>query len=154
MQGFDLELATAQMTPASSWTTSLADAVTVNTIIQEGNTIALPLRVRGHVIGAIEFELPPERELSPEDMELVREIGDRFGLAAENTRLLEESLRAAQRESLINEISRRLQSASNVETTLTEAARSLRAALDARQVAIRLGKPETLNGASNGKKGS
>jgi len=152
MQGFDVDLDTENITTATSWTSTLADAVTVNTIIQDGNTIAMPLRIRGHVIGAIEFELPAERELTPESLELVREISDRFGLAAENTRLLEESLKAAQRESLINEISRRLQSASNVETTLTEAARSLHTALDANQVAIRLGKPDaSANNSSNGK---
>lgn len=149
MQGFDVDLQTAETTPATSWTPTLADAVEVNTIIQDGNVVAMPLRVRGHVIGAIEFELPPEQRLSPEDVELVREISERFGLAAENTRLLEESLRAAQRESLINEISRRLQTSSDVETTLTEAARSLRTALDAHKVTIQLGKPET---DTNGKK--
>jgi len=152
LQGFDVDLATEEISPASSWTATLADAVTVNTIIQDGNTIAMPLRIRGHVIGAIEFDLPEGSDLSPEDLELVREISDRFGLAAENTRLLEESLKAAQRESLINEISRRLQSASNVETTLTAAARSLRSALEAHKVAIRLGKPEPRNARSNGKK--
>ncbi|MCA9913177.1 MAG: hypothetical protein KC496_07500, partial [Anaerolineae bacterium] len=98
MQGFDVELSTEEITPATSWTATLADAVEVNTIIQDGNVVAMPLRVRGHVIGAIEFELSPEQSLSPEDVELVREISERFGLAAENTRLLEESLRAAQRE--------------------------------------------------------
>lgn len=151
MQGFDVDLDTGEINPATSWTATLADVVEVNAIVQDGNVIAMPLQVRGHVIGAIEFELPPERRLSPEDMELVREISERFGLAAENTRLLEESLRTAQRESLINEIGRRLQTSSDVETTLTEAARSLQTALDAQKVTIQLGSPAAkTNG--NGKK--
>jgi GAF domain-containing protein len=121
------------------WTKTLAQAAEANHLIQDRQTIALPLKIRGQVIGAMEFELDDAQSFSPEDLELVQEISERFGLAAENTRLVEESQRVAQREALINEISTRLQGTNTVEATLTEAARSLRETLQAQRVRIRLG---------------
>lgn len=143
----------------SQWTTTLANAAETNNIVRNDDVIAVPLTVRGQVIGAMEFELQPDGTFSPEDMELVREISERFGLAAENTRLVEESQRTAQRESLINEISSRFQTARDVEATLGEAARSLSETFMAQRVAIRLGVPQTASastsssGSSNGTDG-
>ena len=110
--------------------------------------VAVPVRVRGEVIGAMEFEV--EQELTGEDLDMLSEIGERFGLAAENNRLYENSQRIAQREALVNEIGARIQSANSVDATLAEAARSLRDALDAERVAIRLGTPTSQPTQSNG----
>ena len=89
----------------------------------------------------MEFELDPDQNFTLEDMEMVQEVAERFGMTAENTRLLVDSQRHAQREVLVNQISLRLQSASNVNAALTEAARGIRDALRADRVTIRLGKP-------------
>ena len=96
----------------------------------------------------MEFELDASGNLSAEDMNLLEEVGEQLGLAAETTRLFQGTQRLAQREALVNEIATRLQTSNNVETALTEAARSLRDALRAQKVAIRLGPPP-----SNGKNG-
>lgn len=125
-----------------SWTDTLLSAVEVNNFVKDGNFVAIPLSVRGQIIGAMEFELGEDEEFSPEDLELIQEVSNRFGLAAENTRLVEESQRTAQRETLINEITSRFQSAQNVEATLAEAARSLNEALAAERIMIRLGSPQ------------
>jgi GAF domain-containing protein len=131
----------------SEWTPTLISAVEINNIVKEGNIIAIPLSVRGQVIGAMEFELAEDEQFSPEDLELIQEVSNRFGLAAENTRLVEESQRTAQRETLVNEITSRFQSAQNVEATLAEAARSLSDALGANRIMICLGTPqENANG--------
>jgi GAF domain-containing protein len=124
-----------------SWTETLRGAIETNNVVREGNIVSVPLRVRGQVIGAMEFELDENQDFSPEDLELIFEVSERFGLAAENTRLVEESQRVAQRESLINEITSRFQAAQNVEATLAEAARSLSETLQADKVSIRLGVP-------------
>ncbi len=127
------------------WSETLEEAIRLNYVVQNsqhGNrVIAVPLRVRGQVVGAMEFELDDNGQFSNDEMNLVQEVGERFGLAAENTRLLEESQRLALREALVNEISNRLQASNNVETTLTEAARSLQDSLKAAKVSIRLGQP-------------
>ncbi|HEX2619247.1 MAG TPA: GAF domain-containing protein, partial [Phototrophicaceae bacterium] len=127
------------------WTSALSNAFQNNHLVQEQKedlqVIAVPLRVRGQVIGAMEFEIDSQRGFTPEDMELLQEVSERFGMAADNTRLLEESSLVARREALVNQISTRLQSASSVNATLIEAARGLREALKAGKVAIRLGTP-------------
>lgn len=129
----------------TDWTPALAEAARFNHIVQSQDSnsqiIAVPLTVRGQVIGAMEFELDERGSLTPEDLDLVQEVGERFGLAVENTRLFEESQRAAQRETLVNDISARIQGASNVEATLTAAAQGLQETLNAGRVTIRLGVP-------------
>jgi|FLYN01.1.fsa_nt_gi GAF domain-containing protein len=131
--------------PEDAWTPTMQEAIQYNYVAQaqsdEAQIIAVPVRVRGQVIGAIEFELDKDASLSPEDLALIQEVGERFGLAAETTRLFEQSQRIAQREALVNEIGVRLQASNNIETTLAEAARSLKQTLRADKVAIRLGTP-------------
>lgn len=142
--GLDVDFDTGASEANTNWTPTLEQAAENRSIVQDEGTIAVPLRIRGQVIGAMEFEI--EQELTPQDLELISDISERFGLAAENTRLLEQSQRSAQRETLINEISSRLQTTNNVEATLAEAARSLRETLKAQRVLIRLGQPEDTNG--------
>lgn len=136
----------------NTWTPTISEAIQYNYVAQaqqeDAQIIAIPLRVRGQVIGAIEFELDKDTSLSPEDLILVQEVGERLGLAAETTRLFERSQRIAQREALVNEIGTRLQATSNIEATLAEAARSLKQTLRADKVAIRLGTPPATNGGS------
>lgn len=146
----DLVNETAQQ--ETTLTPTMMEAIQFNYVAQsdsdDAQAIAIPIRVRGQVIGAIEFELDKDTSLSPEDLALIQEVGERFGLAAENVRLFERSQRIAQREALVNEIGVRLQATNDIETTLTEAARSLKQSLRADRVAIRLGTPAG-NGAPN-----
>jgi GAF domain-containing protein len=139
----DFEQRSRQADPL--WTPTLRDAARFNHLVQQkqdgSQVIAVPLRVRGQVIGAMEFELDASGNLAPEDLNLLEEVSEQLGLAAETSRLFEGSQRAAQREALVNEIATRLQSSNNVEMTLTEAARSLKNTLKANRVAIRLGAP-------------
>lgn len=148
----DFDKDTAQ--PGSDWTESLQEAVRSNQIVQQRTgkrpVVSVPLRVRGQPIGAMEFELDENGQLAPEDMELIAEISERFGLAVENARLYQDSQRSAQREALINEIGTKLQASNNVAATLNEAAHSLQKTLKARKVAIRLGQPSAAHNGENG----
>lgn len=130
----------------TEWTPTLADAASNNQLVQDvrnsRQVIAVPLRVRGQVIGAMEFELDEERAFTPEDYDLMQDVSERFGLAVENTRLVQESQTLAQREAFINQISARLQTTNNVQSALTEAARGLMEALKAAKVSIKLGEPD------------
>lgn len=136
----------------NTWTPGLKQAISDNHAIHNHvdgtNIVSVPLRVRGQVIGAMEFELDENGSVSPEDLAMMEEVSEQLGMAAESNRLYETSQRIAQREALVNEISTRLQSGSTVEVTLASAARSLRDVLNANKVSIRLGKPpaETTNG--------
>jgi GAF domain-containing protein len=143
--GLSVDFQQETVEPSASWTPTLVEARRNNHVVQEQRediqVIAVPLRVRGQVVGAMEFEIDGDKGFTPEDLELLQEVSERFGLAAENTRLLEDSRRVAQREALVNQITTRLQSTTSVNATMLEAARSLREAVKANKVAIRLGKP-------------
>ena len=158
MADFDKELGLAidfdanTTLPVAELTPTLSNAMSDNQIVQAHDDthqiIAVPLRVGGQVIGAMEFELDEDREFSPQDFDLLREVGDRFSLAVENARLVNESQRLAQREAIVNTITSDLQAKNSVDAVLKEAARGLSQALHAEHIKIRLGTPE---GASNGK---
>ncbi len=151
----DLDLLTHVASTDSAWTSSIKQAIQSNQSVQSKSTdakvVTVPLRVRGQVIGAMEFEMDEKGNLSDEDLAMMEEVSEQLGLAAESNRLYETSQRIAQREALVNEISTRLQSGTSVEMTLTSAARSLKDVLKANRVAIRLGKPpvETSNGGNS-----
>jgi len=148
----NLDLSTHVSSVDKAWTTSIKQAIQSNQSVQskstDSQTVTVPLRVRGQVIGAMEFEMDEKGNLSNEDLAMMEEVSEQLGLAAESNRLYETSQRIAQREALVNEISTRLKSGTSVEMTLTSAARSLKDVLKANRVAIRLGKPpvETRNG--------
>lgn len=132
---------------------NLVEASRQNRIVARSDgssrVIAMPITVRGQAVGAMEFELPTDTNVTSEQLTLLGQLLDRVGLAAENTRLLEDAQRRAQREALIGEISAKLQSVVNVEVVTSTAAQSIADALHANRVAIRIGVPEYLSQAVN-----
>lgn len=139
---FDLDISDGEpLKQSSDLTASIQEAIKTRDIVRRiddsGQVITVPLRVRGEVIGALEFEVGDD--LSGEDIEMLNEVGERLGLAAENNRLYENSQLLAQRQALVNEIGTRIQVANTVEATINEAAKSLRDVLKAKRVAIQLG---------------
>lgn len=146
IKGLDIDFDADEIAVDSSWTASLAEAAQSGQAVKRDGVVAVPLMIRGQVIGAMEFELPSNSPQVDElDLELIAEVGQQFGLAAENARLVDESQRAAQQEMLINQINQRLQTTERIEATLSNAARSLHDTLKARRVAIRLGTPQPMS---------
>lgn len=122
----------ANLQRSADWTPTLTQAVKEGrTIIEESDgqpIIAVPLDVRGQILGALEVTLPPGvSELDAQ--ELIEAVAARLALALDNSRLFEEAQTLAQQEHVINELGGRLQSAGDVDemlrTTLTELSRVL-----------------------------
>jgi GAF domain-containing protein len=139
---YTLDLTTGRIEDNADWTATLAEASRRNQVVTrqvaKGRVLALPISVRGQVIGAMEFEIGPDQEIVPEQMSVLQQIVERLGLAVENARLLEEAQRIAQREALVSEISMRLQAATGVEAVVAAATQSLADAFQSPHVAIRL----------------
>lgn len=152
--GLVMDFETHRAAASGDWTSTLREAAQGDHLVQQqtdaSQVVAVPLRVRGQVVGAMEFELDASESLSPEDIDLLQEVGERLGLAAETTRLFEESQRMAQREALVNAIATRLQASSSVEMTLNTAARTLKESLKVGRVAIRLGSPPAVQAPEDG----
>lgn len=142
LTGVSIDVELGKISDQHGWSEGLQRAVITDRSFISDHIAAVPLRVRGQIIGALEIEFEEGKTLDPEELVFLQEVGERFGLAAENARLIEQSQRTAQRESLINVVSSRLQTSTNVEATLAEAARSLNEFLQADKVVIRLGQPD------------
>ncbi|HRE48374.1 MAG TPA: GAF domain-containing protein [Aggregatilineales bacterium] len=145
LPAFTIDPKSGRVEDAAERTPTMIEAGRRNQVIirpgQSAKTITLPINVRGQVIGTMEFELAPDYNVSSEQMTLLKQVVERLGLAAENMRLLEEAQRIAQREATVNEITARMQAATNVEAVVATAAQSLADAFQAPRVAIRLGAP-------------
>ncbi|MBZ0293644.1 MAG: GAF domain-containing protein, partial [Anaerolineae bacterium] len=100
--------------------------------------VAIPIRLRDQVLGAVEWELP-QATFDQNKLQLAEALVNRLAIGLENARLFQESQRAADREHLVNEIATRLAAQSDVNQILQTAVREVGQALRAPQVSIRLG---------------
>lgn len=151
LPAYTIDLINGRVEDAAERTPTLIEAMRRNQAVlrtlQDHRVLALPIRVRGQVIGAMEFELAPDQHINNEQLIVLQQVIERLGLAIENLRLLEEAQRMAQRESMVNEITARMQAATSVEAVVAAATQSLADAFQAPRVAVRLGLPsEPLNG--------
>ncbi len=97
----------------------------------DGAVISVPIMLGQQVLGAMSFKLPPGRQLSKRQTELVETIAERLALALENRRLFEQSRAQAERERKANTIAQMLLSATEVDAVLRIAADNFNNALGA-----------------------
>lgn len=100
--------------------------------------LAVPIRVRGEVIGAFGFGGDTLRNLAEEDLLLIEAIVDRVGLALENMRLVEETVRRAEHEQILNEITAKIVGSTDVDDILQTTVRELGRVLRAPQTSVQL----------------
>lgn len=117
--------------------------------------MAVPIRLRGQVLGAVLWELPLV-EYSDDKVALAEELVGRLAVSLDNARLFEESQRAAERERVVNDIAAKITGQTDVSAILRTAAREVGLALGTGRVDVRVGKREMrpkigpLNNGSNG----
>lgn len=107
-------------------------------------TVAIPVSLRGVVLGAVECDIPRNR-YSEGVRQLAMELTNRLALATDNARLFEQSVRAAEREVKINEISTKLTQQQDVAQVLQVAVRELGQVLRVPGTSIRLGRPKPVS---------
>lgn len=101
-------------------------------------TIAVPVKVRGEVIGIIHIESnDPARQWLEDDISLVGAVAERAAFAMENARLFQDARRRAVKEQSISEATARISSAMNIENILHTTAEELERVLGASEVLIR-----------------
>lgn len=95
-------------------------------------TLALPLRVRGEIIGVIDArKASATGEWTAEEIALLETLVEQLAVAVESARLYEDSQRRAARERLIAEVAERLRASRDVEMVLQATIRELGRAFDA-----------------------
>jgi GAF domain-containing protein len=118
-------------------------AIQMGSIIteEEGSdeiNLAIPIRVRGEVIGAFGFGGEALRGLSEDDVSLVTAVVDRVGLTLENLRLIEQTSRRAEHEQIINEITAKIVGSTDVSHILQTTVQELGRVLKAPQTSVQL----------------
>ena len=99
--------------------------------------VAVPVKLRGEVIGILHIEsADPLREWQQDDVSLVQAVAERAAFAMENARLFQDARRRAAKERLISEATSRISSAFNVENILRTTAEELERVLGGSEISI------------------
>ena len=105
---------------------------------EKRNTVAVPVKLRGEVIGVIHVESnDPSRHWLEDEITLVEAVAERAAFAMENARLFQEARRRAVKEQAISEATARISSAFNMENILQATAEELERVLGGSEVLIR-----------------
>lgn len=133
-----------RVVPDTDWTDTLIEASQAHRpVVREANgkpaVVAVPVLLRGEVIGAIEVE-PGTDSGQASTVEMVEAVAQRLAISLDNARLFEEAQAATAQEQRINSIVTRYQEATTVDELLRITLTELSQSLGAQQGAIRLGR--------------
>ena len=115
------------------------------TVLGEGDgaALAIPIAVRGQVIGAIEARVPTGQEGWSEDQTaLLETLTEQLGRTLESARLYQDSQRRATQEQVIGQVAGRIRQEVELEDVLRTAVDEIQQALGLGQLVIRLADTE------------
>lgn len=103
----------------------------------EKHPLAVPIRVRGEVIGVLDTYKPADAgEWEDEEVEMLKTFVEQLGAALESARLYEDTQRRAAREQLTGQIGNRLRETLDIDAVLATAAKELRNALNVKATEV------------------
>jgi GAF domain-containing protein len=104
------------------------------------SALALPLKMRDDVIGALSLHKHPDEEgWTAAEMELAQRLVDQIGTALESARLFEETQRRATREQAIRRITEQMRSTVDIEVILQNTVAEVARTLGVPRAYVRLG---------------
>ena len=108
-----------------------------NGFTHERSALAVPVKLRGEVIGILHVEShDPERLWQDDEISLVQAVAERAAFAMENARLFQDARRRAAKERFISEASARISGALDIENILQTTAEELERALGGSEILI------------------
>ncbi len=141
--------------PDASWTAPMRQAFSGERSViirqdQQAHIAAVPLRIRGEVVGVLEIERDGSRPWTDTDLDMVETLVDRLGLAVENARLYEQASLSAEREHVVNRIAQDVQEAESIDEVLQSALAELSTVLGASRGVVQISpKGEEIAGESS-----
>jgi GAF domain-containing protein len=108
-----------------------------------GETILVPIRVRGENIGILHIQARTAgRHWTENELSIIRSIAERGALALENARLFRETTKRAQIESLLSDITAKMSASINLTHILQTTAEELGRAMPGSEVVVQLQTPQ------------
>jgi GAF domain-containing protein len=105
--------------------------------LEKQNTVAVPVKLRGEVIGILHVASnDPTKEWQADEISLVEAVAERAAFAMENARLFQDARRRASKERLISEATSRISGVLNLENILQTTADELERVLGGSEVLI------------------
>lgn len=115
-----------------------------NTENDSGNSLTIPIKVRGSVVGELITSKPDGmRDWSEGEISALNTLIEQLGVALEAARLYQETQRRASFEKMTREVSSQIRETLSLETILQTAASEFQRVLDLSEVEIRMGFSET-----------
>ena len=130
-----------------AWQPAMEQALLEGVIVRsdgddENAALAVPIKVRGEVIGVLGTHKPAEGDDWTEgELLLLETLADQLGEALEGARLYRDTQRRAARERLIGSVATRIREVLDMETMLKTAVDVIRTQLDLPEVAVHLVAP-------------
>jgi predicted NBD/HSP70 family sugar kinase len=121
-----------------AWLAPMAQAVQAKSLTTRESELALPLTLRGQVIGAMGARWKEGKVWSQDDLALIEAVTNQLAQTIEGLRLLDETQRRAAQEQLTGAIAARIRETLDMDTILQTAARELEQAMSLHDVTIRL----------------
>jgi GAF domain-containing protein len=108
-----------------------------NGTAEKRTAVAVPVKLRGEVIGILHVESnDPFKQWQEDEVSLVQAVAERAAFAMENARLFQDARRRAAKERLISEASARISGALNIENILQTTAEELERVLGGSEILI------------------
>ena len=105
--------------------------------------LALPLRVRGDIIGALTVQSTEPHTFSPEFVSILQTMSDQLAIAIDNSRLLSAAEARVQHQRVLNQISNQLHNTADTNEIIRVGLKALSDQVNGRSVNLFLGKPAT-----------
>lgn len=100
------------------------------------STIAIPIKLRGEIIGVLDVKASEEREWKQDEIDIVQAVADRVAISAENARLFDETTSRAERERTVSEITSKIRSTNDPTEMIQIALGELKQALRIKEAKI------------------
>jgi GAF domain-containing protein len=100
--------------------------------------LAIPVRLRGEVIGILSVSMPGRRQWTDDDIDIAEAVSERLALAIENARLFQTANQRAERERVVSDIASKIGGNIRIDSLLETTAQELSHALNGSEVVIQL----------------
>ncbi len=114
------------------------EAVRESKTVSTPTQLAIPIRLRGDVIGVMSLNIPEGRQWSANEVSIAEAVAERLSLAVETATLIKATQHRANIERVTADITGRISTSANLETILQTAAQELNRALGGSDVLVQI----------------